>query len=358
MKSVDPTNLLIERLAALGDPIRLRALRLLEREELSVGELARVLQLPQSTVSRHLKVLAELPGGRNAGRGWLARRAEGPAAHYRLVMDDLDSDSRTLWLAVREQMGEGPDQADDLRRLAGVLADRRTDTQSFFGRMAGEWDAVREELFGGTFTFHALLSLLPPHWVVADLGCGTGNVSEVLAPVVRRVIAVDQSEPMLDAARKRLGGAGIRNIEFVRGDMDQLPLESGSVDAAVCVLVLHHLARPELAAAEMGRILKPGGVALIVDMTPHTRESFRHSMGHRWQGFDAPAMARMAAGAGLASPRVIVLPAHSEARGPGLFALTAFKPGMSAEAAGSVPDQSFPGPPSSEGPPRVDVQPH
>lgn len=318
------SNLLIERLSALGDQIRLRTLRLLEREELSVGELARVLQLPQSTVSRHLKVLAELPGGRNAGGGWLVRRAEGTATMYRLVLDDLDADSRKLWLAVREQMGDGPDVAEDQRRLAGVLADRRTDTQSFFGRVAGEWDSVRTELFGGFFTFHGLLSLLPPHWTVADLGCGTGNASELLAPVVQRVIAVDQNQPMLEAAQKRL--SGLKNVEFVHGDLERLPLADASVDAAVCLLVLHHLGEPALAVGEMARILKPGGAALIVDMVPHSRDSFRHSMGHRWQGFDVPSMIRMAGEAGLCDPRLLVLPSQSEARGPGLFSLTAFKP--------------------------------
>ncbi|MGD9688232.1 MAG: ArsR/SmtB family transcription factor [Phycisphaerales bacterium] len=314
----------VDRLVALGDPIRLRLLRLLEREELSVGEIARVLQLPQSTVSRHLKVLAELPGGRRNSAGWLARRTSGTATWYRLVLDDLDTSSRALWLAVREQLGEAPELGEDSRRLAGVLADRRTDTQAFFGRVAGEWDSVRDELFGSAFTLQALLTLLPPGWTVADLGCGTGNVSELLAPVVKRVIAVDQSEPMLSAARKRVG-SGAKNVEFVRGDLTALPLADESVDAAICVLVLHHLPEPEAAVREMARIIRPGGVMLLVDMVSHGRESYRHSMGHRWQGFDVPSMVRMIASSGMHEPRLVVLPSASAAKGPGLFAATAFK---------------------------------
>lgn len=318
-------NTLLERLVALSDSIRLRLLRVLEREEFSVGELAKVLQLPQSTVSRHLKVLADLPGGRHRSGGWLQRRSEGTATLYRLVLDDLDTEARALWVAVRDQMhSESPEVSEDARRMVAVLAERRTDTQAFFGRVAGEWDTVRDELFGGTFAFHAVLSLLPAHWTVADLGCGTGNISELLAPVVKRVVAIDQSEPMLAAACKRLAGA--TNVEFVRGDLLALPLDDCSVDAAVSALVMHHLPDPGAAIREMARVIRPGGVALIIDMVSHNRDSYRHTMGHRWLGFDAPAISEMMANAGLVQSRVRVLPSETAAKGPGLFAATAHKP--------------------------------
>src|SRR5262245_24355051 len=185
---IDP-NLVIERLAALVAMTRLRILRLLELEALSVGEVAKVVQLPQSTVSRHLKVLADAD--------WVVRRNEGTATFYRLIHDDLPAEVRTLWMAVREQMPGSSELAEDQRRLRAVVAERRTDSLSFFGRYAGEWDHLRTELFGGRFTSLALLSLLRRDWSVADLGCGTGNASELLAPVVERVYAIDVSEPML-----------------------------------------------------------------------------------------------------------------------------------------------------------------
>ncbi len=325
MKHVAQPNQLMERLAALGDPVRLRMLRLLEREELTVGELAKILQLPQSTLSRHLKVVADLPTDR-PGRTWLARRNEGTATHYRLVLDDLPIDCRQLWLTVRSQFEaeQAPELAEDQRRLAAVLNERRTDTQSFFGRVAGAWDGVRSELFGQAFTLQSMLTLLPAEWVVADLGCGTGNAAELLAPVVKRVLAVDQSEAMLGAARKRL--KGLDKVDFLRGDLENLPIETASVDAAVCVLVLHHLPDPEKAIAEMARILRPGGVALVVDMVAHGRDAYRHTMGHRWQGFGVPEMIRWMNAAGLERARVTVLPSETDAKGPGLFACTACKP--------------------------------
>ncbi|MBA4120536.1 MAG: ArsR family transcriptional regulator [Isosphaera sp.] len=319
MKRLPRSNLITARLATLSDPIRLRLLRLLEREELSVGELSKVVQLPQSTVSRHLRLIAD--------GGWVSPRSEGTSTIYRLLLDDLPMDLRALWVTVRDQLGsaeQSPELAEDARRLAGVLTDRRTDTRGFFGRFAGEWDQIRDELFGRRMTFQALLPLVPHEWTIADLGCGTGNAAELLAPVVSRVIAVDQNEAMLDAARKRLSGHA--NIDFRRGDLESLPLASAEVDAAVCVLVLHHVPQPEAACREMARVVRPGGVVLIVDMVEHDREWFRRSMGHRWQGFGLPEVIRVLTGAGLERPRLLTLPSDTEAKGPGLFACTARRP--------------------------------
>jgi SAM-dependent methyltransferase len=300
-------------LNSLGEPVRLRMLRVLEQEELAVGEIANIVQLPQSTVSRHLKTLAEC--------GWLARRSEGPATFYRLVLDDLSAALRSLWIAVRGNVGEEAECSEDARRLRAVLAERMTDSQSFFGRVSGEWDAMRGELFGGRFTPLALLSMLPQSWTVADVGCGTGNAAEVLSPCVSHVIAIDRSEPMLDAARRRL--AGTANVEFRLGESDRLPLADSSVDACVCVLVLHHVEEPMHSLREMRRVLsseRSGGIALVVDMEAHDRDEYRCRMGHRHLGFSRERIESMFIDAGFERPRVRDLPREPDARGPGLFA--------------------------------------
>lgn len=312
MKRSAASTPLTDRLAALSEVVRLRICRLLERHELSVGEVASVVQLPQSTVSRHLKVLSDA--------GWVQKRAEGTATLYRLVPDDLDAPHRSLWLTIRDQLDEDVAVADDLRRVKTVLAERKTDSLSFFGRVAGEWDKVRGELFGEDFTARALLALLPRDWVVADLGCGTGNIAELLAPNVKQVVAVDQSGPMLEAAKKRLEGIG--NVRFVAGPIEALPLENASVDAAVCALVLHHVADPLEAMREMRRILRPSGRALIIDMFAHERSEYRHTMGHAHLGFDPETLAADLAKAGFKRPRVDPLQCGSHARGPGLFVAT------------------------------------
>ena len=322
MKRRTSSNPVTERLAALSDSVRLRVLRLLEREELAVGEVARVVQLPQSTVSRHLKVLAD--------GGWIAKRTEGTAAFYRLTIDDLPTSSRGLWLAVRDLIKSpdakksGMDGEEDLRRLASVLAERREDSLGYFGRLAGQWDDVRTELFGSRFTPLGLLSLLSREWVVADLGCGTGNASELLAPLVKRVIAVDQSQPMIVAAKKRL--EGVKNVEFLEGELTKLPLKDASVDVAVCFLVLHHVEKPGDAVREMRRIVRPGGTALVVDMVEHDRAIYRHSMGHRWLGFSTEQMNTFMAAAGFERARYAALVSDPGAKGPGLFACTGHAP--------------------------------
>ena len=296
-------------LAVLSEPIRARILRVLEREELGVGELSRVLQLPQSTVSRHLKVLLV--------HGWLHRRTEGPAARVSLAADSLDADAARLWALVRDDPGSSLAASEDLARLDSILAQREVDSRAFFGRVAARWDALRDELFGQTFALPTLLALLPPDWIIADLGCGTGEVVARLAPLVRQVIGVDQEATMLDAARDRV--AGRVNVTLLLGDLIALPLPDASVDAALCTLVLHHLTEPGAALAEARRVLRPGGVVVVLDMVAHDRVEYRQTMGHQHLGFTEQAMRGHAADAGLAVIDLARLPPDPAAQGPALF---------------------------------------
>jgi ArsR family transcriptional regulator len=312
MKRSTASTHLTERLAALSETLRLRICRLLEAHELTVGEVAKVAQLPQSTVSRHLKVLSDA--------GFLQRRADGTATYYRLVLDDIDPAGRQLWQTISAQLAGDVGVEDDSRRVKAVLAERSTDSVSFFGRVAGEWDAVRQALFGGEFTARGLLGFLPPDWVVADLGCGTGNGAELIAPYVKEVIAVDQSRPMLDAAKKRM--VGVSNVRFVDGPIEALPLEDASVDATMALMVLHHVVEPGEAMGEMRRVIRPGGTALIVDMFEHHRGEYKHTMGHRHLGFSAAGMKGLMTGAGFADVRVLPLRMEAESKGPGLFVAT------------------------------------
>ncbi|MCC6284542.1 MAG: metalloregulator ArsR/SmtB family transcription factor [Phycisphaerales bacterium] len=304
-----------DRLADLSEVIRLRLLRLLEAEELAVGEIAKIVQLPQSTVSRHLKQLAD--------GGWVLRRAVGTATYYRVIEQDLAPALRALWSTVRAHLGDSPDWSEDSRRLASVIAERREDSLAFFGRLAGKWDDLRRSLFGHSFTAESLLALVPSNWVIADLGCGTGNGSECIAPYVKKVIAVDQSEQMLKAARKRLAGA--KNVEWRIGSIEEPPLDAGEVDAAMCLLVLHHVEAPLAALAGIRRVLRRsngGGTLVVVDMVEHDRAEYKHDLGHRHLGFSGERMLDMLAQAGFAGARFRELPSDPEGRGPGLFVAT------------------------------------
>jgi SAM-dependent methyltransferase len=297
-------------LDTLADAARVRLMRLVEREELGVGELSRVLQLPQSTVSRHLKPLH--------AQGWVTKRAEGTQSLYRMQGAELDPPMRQLWAMALEHLGAGDRFAEDDARLTEVLADRRVDSRTFFGRLGGDWDALRRELFGDGFVPEALLGLLPPDAVAVDFGCGTGEASEWLAPVVARVIAVDREPAMLAAAKKRLARFG--NVDFRLGDLRSPPLRAGEATMGVVMLVFHHADDPAAMLKAMRPGMADGGALLVVDMVRHDRTAFQQSMGHRHLGFAEGDVGRFAAEAGFVLSRYTRLRPDVRGKGPGLFA--------------------------------------
>lgn len=285
-------------------------LLLLEKHELTVSELCAVLQMPQSSVSRHLKTLAD--------DDWVTSRRDGTSRFYSMAADDLDAGAKRLWPLIREQVAATAAASQDERRLRGVLARRRAKSQAFFASAAGEWDRLRSELFGDTFHLWAVLGLIDPALTVGDLGCGTGQLAEIVSPYVRRVVAVDSSAEMLDAARQRLAGAA--NVELRQGELESLPIEAGELDAAVLSLVLHYSPAPARALAEVGRVVRSGGRVLVVDMLPHDRQEYQQQIGHVWLGFSEKQIVRLLTGAGFEGVRVRPLPADPDARGPALFA--------------------------------------
>jgi ArsR family transcriptional regulator len=306
---------ILERLSALGDETRVRILALLESGELTVTELAFVLQAPQPSVSRHLKTLA--------GEGWVESRAEGRNRHYRMA-PDLDDPARELWRIVREEIGRSGIFAADAERARVVLERRRLRSEEFFARAAERWDEVREDLFGPTANLLPLLGLVSRAWTVADLGVGTGTLAQTLAPFAGRVIGVDRSEQMLAAAALRL--AGTSNVELRKGELERLPLADAEVDVAILALVLHHVVDPPSVLAEVRRALRPGGQLLLLDMRLHDRGPvYAEEMWHVWPGFDPERVRSWISDAGFAGARTIALAPGRDAKGPLLFLASAVK---------------------------------
>jgi ubiquinone/menaquinone biosynthesis C-methylase UbiE/DNA-binding transcriptional ArsR family regulator len=306
---------IFDDLTALGDETRSRMLLVLERHELTVSELCSVLQLPQSTVSRHLKTLSDA--------NWVASRRDGTSRYYTLALDSRDVSTRRLWSLLRDQVSTTPGADQDARRLKGVLARRQTKSEEFFASAAGQWDRLRQEMFGRASTLQVLPALLEPTLELGDLGCGTGQTTAALAPYVGRAIAVDRSGEMLQAARKRL--RDFNNVDVRRGELEALPIDAGELDAAIMMLVLHHVPDPAAALTEAARVLKPRGRLVVCDMLPHDHEEYKQQMGHVWLGFKDDQVRKLFGAAGFSSPRVVALPTDPDARGPALFVASAFR---------------------------------
>jgi ubiquinone/menaquinone biosynthesis C-methylase UbiE len=275
-------------------------------------ELCDVLQLPQSTVSRHLKVLGD--------QKWVRGRREGTTHLYRTILDELDPAARKLWLLAREQTDHWATAKQDQQRLERLLAAREVDRDTFFAGAASEWDRLRRELYGERFSIAAMLALLPADYVVADLGCGSGNLTAELAPHVKQVIGVDGSAAMLKAARKRTGE--FDNVDLRKGDLAAVPIDDGICDAALLVLALTYVSEPAGVVREMARILKPGGRAVIVDLQPHDREDFRRQTGQMSLGLEPVAVQRMLNDGGFESVAIKSLMPEPNVKGPALFLAT------------------------------------
>ncbi len=303
-------------MASLADATRLRLLRLIERHELAVSDLCDVLQLPQSTVSRHLKLLGD--------EGWVVNRRRGTANLYRMVLDELEPAQRQMWLLTREQTEAWAAVGQDQLRVTERLRQRNRAAQDFFAGAADRWDKLRAEMYGPTFGTEALLALLPADWTVADLGCGTGALAMELSRHVGHVIGIDHTPAMLDAARRRTHEAN--NIDLRQGDLESLPIEDGSCDAVMMVLVLTYLSDPSAALMEAARVVRPGGKMVIVDVMRHDRDDFRRQMGQHNLGYESGEVCSLLKDAGLAAPTCSPITPHPQAKGPALLLATAMKP--------------------------------
>lgn len=290
----------------LGDDARLRILRLLDAERLNVSELTSILGIAQSGVSRHLGLLKEA--------GLVEERRDAGFTFFSLA-PALQSGANgfgPIWPLLRahfDAAAESPDGRADMARLEEV---RRVRKENF--EEHGAADERRQIVPGRSWAAWArALGHLLPALDVADLGCGDGYLTIEASRFARRVIAVDRSEAALVRARalasvkldRRGPGAGA-NIEWTRGEIESLPIDSASVDVALLSQALHHAADPDVALAEAVRILRPGGRVLLLELRRHEETWVRERLGDRWLGFGDDELRAMLEKAGLSGVKITV----------------------------------------------------
>src|SRR6266581_3550405 len=249
----------LKSLRALSDPTRLRIMALLERDELSVNELQEITRMGQSRISTHLGLLQDA--------GLLESRRDGKRTFYKW-REDADTVAREfIQLAVRGAK-ETVEQSADQLNLKRILARRNELAQVYFNHVAGRFDRVYGPGRSWQAFGHLLLRILPP-LIVADLGSGEGLLSELLARRCKKVIAVDNSERIVDFGAAKAKQNGLKNMEFRLGDLQNPPIEPNSVDLSILSQALHHAEEPAKSISAVHGLVKPGGQIMILDLLKH-----------------------------------------------------------------------------------------
>src|SRR5437763_15947377 len=261
---------MLEALRLASHANRLRLMLLLEQEELSVAELQEILGKGQSQISTNLAQLKQA--------GLVDDRRTGKNAFYRL------SAPPELMDVLRRAASEVPETEHDREALQLTLRRRQDNMRRYFDELAGKFG--RQYVPGRSWKgiAEALLKLMPP-MVIADLGAGEGTISQLMAQRAKKVIAIDNSEKMVEFGVELARKHDIANLEYRLGDLEDVPIRSGTVDLAFLSQALHHAVHPERAMAEAWRILKPGGRIAVLDLNRHQFEEAREMYADQWLGF-------------------------------------------------------------------------
>ena len=280
--------------AALADPTRVKILLLVQDLQLSVGELADLLDQSQPRVSRHVRILAEA--------GLVHRQKEGAWVFVGLA--DTAPATALAGLAASLQPGADP-IATERARLGQVRAERQRVVDDWFEANAGEWDLLRRMGGQEEAVETALMEAAAPDvGRLLDIGTGTGRVLELLAPKADNATGVDRSPEMLRLARGKLAAAGSQSADLKQADMRSLPFEGSSFDTVTMQHVLHFADDPAAILQEASRVLAPGGKLLVADYAAHGHEELRTRYHHARLGFEEEGLLSMLASAGL-SPRLV-----------------------------------------------------
>lgn len=321
-------------LKLLSDPVRLRLCALLARSELAVQELCSITGLQQSRISNHLSLLKRA--------GLVRDRRDGTWSFHSLVEPSEDGAlTPSLFAATVQPSVDSDAGAADQQALRAVLDQRRQKSRDTHDGLAEHWHALGQDFVSGTLRAEILAHAWPNGPAVADLGCGTGFLATWLAERGAAVIAVDHSERMLRQAKQRTKK---HRVVFRQGELDELPLADGEVDAAFSNLVWHHLPDHDAAAREVLRVLRPGGCIVVSDLLPHEAEWMRERMGDLRLGLKPEQVVGVLARAGFRDLRSEALVDRHRVTSPGgdvaelpMFVVRGTKPAPDASPSRTVP---------------------
>jgi ArsR family transcriptional regulator len=296
---------LLNGLRACAEPTRLRIMALVARGMFCVMEFTEILGQSQPRLSRHLRLLGEA--------GLLDRTREG--ANVWFALPDADTQAGSLARAILARLPEeDPVLAADRRQAARVLAERARIATESFQKRGADWDEMNALDLPADRVEAALQSVLPAQMGrLLDIGTGTGRLLEVLAPRISAGVGVDASRAMLALARARLSKPGMDHCLVRLADMYRLPLPDASFDHVMLQMVLHYAEDPEAALREAVRVLKPGGMLVVIDLAPHANAHAMQDLAHRWPGFPDAAIASML-GDTVSTPDAITVPGPLDVR--------------------------------------------
>jgi len=261
---------------ALSDETRLRIFNLLNRKELNVNEIVSILNMGQSRISRHLKILSD--------SSLIISRKDGLWVFYKANNKDFPGELGKL---IDTEINKDEVFSLDIQKLDGYIKERGEKGKEYFNKIASEWKRIRKEILGELDLNSEIVKAIGKCGCAADLGCGDGELTGQLLSKSVKVIGVDRSPGMLDEALKYLKSLGREGFDLRLGELAHLPVRDEETDCAVINMVLHYLDDPSPAIAEAGRVVKSGGRLVIAELGIHGNESLRINYGHRWLGFSS-----------------------------------------------------------------------
>jgi len=269
---------LINAMKAISDETRVRILHILSFGSFNVNEITEILEMGQSRVSRHLKIMNDA--------GLLESLREGTWVYYKIPEDSSETnfskDLTNLILLHREDI---PKRESDQKNVGNLLNKREEKKIGYFNTIGRNLDRVQSEVLNPKVYREKILSFLPPkNKMIVDLGCGPGGLFPYLLKKSEKVTGIDSSVKMVNDAKSLFKEN--KNVNIVHSYLENLPISSNFANAVVASMVLHHVSNPRSIMEEAGRVLKEGGVFCLIDLKKHNAEFMRDNFADLWLGFD------------------------------------------------------------------------